>query len=83
MESIRLVLVVASSKRWEVHHIDVKRAFLHGDLEEDIYMKQHEGFIDDPSLVCKLRKSLYGLKQSPRAWYSNKDAFLISKKFER
>ena len=83
MDSIRLVLAIAASKRWEVHHMDVKSAFLHGYLEEDIYMKKPEGFIDDPSLVCRLRKSLYGLKQAPRAWYSNMDAFLISKKFER
>ena len=56
MDSIRLVLVVAASKRWEVHHMDVKSAFLHGDLKEEIYMKQPKGFIDDPSLVCSLRK---------------------------
>ena len=62
--------------------MDVKSAFLHGDLEEEFYMKQPEGLIDDPSLVCRLGKSLYGLKQSPRAWYSKMDAFLISQKFE-
>ena len=49
MDSIRMVLVIVASKRWEVHHMDVKSAFLHGDLEEEIYMKQPEGFIDDPS----------------------------------
>ena len=63
--------------------MDVKSAFLHGYLKEEIYMKQPEGFIDDPSLVCRLRKSLYQLKQAPRAWYSKMDAFLISQKFER
>ena len=63
--------------------MDVKSAFLYGDLEEDIYMKQLEGFIDDPSLVFRPRKSLYGLKQAPRAWYSKMDTFLISQKFER
>ena len=46
-------------------------------------MKQLEGFIDDPSLVCRLKKSLYGLKQAPRACYSKMDTFLISQKFER
>ena len=56
IDSIRLVLAIVASKRWEVHHMDVKSAFLHGDLEEEIYMKQPEGFIDDPSLVCRLRK---------------------------
>ena len=67
MTSIKLVLAVAASKGWEVHHMDVKSAFHHGDLKEDIYMKQPEGFINDTSLVCKLRKSLYGLIQAPRA----------------
>ena len=83
MDSIRLVLAIVASKRWELHHMDVKSAFLHGDLEEEIYMKQPEGFIDDPSLVYRLRKSLYGLKQSPRTWYSKMDPFLMSQKIER
>ena len=77
MDSIRLVLAIAASKRWEVHHMDVKSAFLHGDLKEYIYMKQPEEFIEDPSLVWRLRKSLYGIKQALRAWYSKMDAFLI------
>ena len=81
--SIRMVLAVVASKRREVHHMDVKSSFLHGDLEEEIYMKQPEGFIDDPSLVYILRKSLYGLKQAPREWYSMMDSFLIYQKFER
>ena len=63
--------------------MDVKSAFLHGDLEEEIYMKQPKGFIDDHSLVCRLIQSLYRLKQAPRAWYSKMDSFLISQKFER
>ena len=83
MDSIRLVLAIAASKRWEVHHMDVKSAFLLGDLKEEIYMKQPKGYIEDSSLVCKLRKYLYGLKQAPRAWYSKMDAFLMSHKFER
>ena len=77
MDSIGLVLAVAASKRWEVHHIDVKSAFLHGDLKEGIYMKQPEGYIKDSSLVFKLRKYLYGLKQAPRAWNSKMDSFLM------
>ena len=81
IDSIRLVLAIVASKRWEVHHMDVKSAFLHGDLEEEIYMKQPEGFIDDPSLVCRPRKSLYGIKQSPRAWYFKMDSFVISQNF--
>ena len=63
--------------------MDVKSAFLHGDLEEEIYMRQPEGNTEDSSLVCKLRKYLYGIKKSLRAWYDKMDAFLLSHKFER
>ena len=83
MDSICLVLTISASKHWEVHHMDVKPAFLHGDIHEKIYMKHPEGFISDPSLVCKLKKSLYGLKQAPREWYSKMDAFLLSQNFQR
>ena len=54
MDSIRLVLEISASKHWEVHHMDVNSAFIHGYLHEDIYMKQLDGYITDPSLVCKL-----------------------------
>ena len=56
----------------------MKTAFLHGDLEEDLYMIQPEGFIaqEQENLVCKLRKSLYGLKQAPRQWYKKFDSFM-------
>eukprot|EP00253_Pinus_taeda_P028262 PITA_28262 len=68
MNSICLVLSLAASLKWEVHQMDVKSAFLHGDLHEEIYMEQPIGFIQtDSSLVCRLKKSLYGLKQAPRA----------------
>eukprot|EP00253_Pinus_taeda_P029202 PITA_29202 len=68
MNSIRLFLSLAASLKWEVHQMDVKSAFLHGDLHEEIYMEQPIGFIQtDSSLVCQLRKSLYGLKQAPQA----------------
>ena len=63
--------------------MDVKSAFFHTELKEEIYMKQPEGYIEDSSLVYKLRKSLYGLKQAQRAQYSKMDAFLMSHKFER
>ena len=58
--------------------MDVKTTFLHGDLEEEIYMKQPEGFAvkGKKELVCKLKKSLYGLKQSPRMWYQKFDTFI-------
>eukprot|EP00253_Pinus_taeda_P023224 PITA_23224 len=65
--------------------MDVKTTFLHGDLEEEIYMKQPEGFAvkGKKELVCKLKKSLYGLKQSPRKWYQKFDTFIRGLGFTR
>eukprot|EP00253_Pinus_taeda_P019857 PITA_19857 len=84
MNSIRLVLSLAASLKWEVHQMDVKSAFLHGDLHEEIYMEQPICFIQtDSSLVCRLKKSLYGLKQAPRAWYAKRDSFLLESGFSR
>eukprot|EP00253_Pinus_taeda_P014168 PITA_14168 len=84
MNSIRLVLFLAASFKWEVHQMDVKFAFLHGDFHEEIYMEKPIGFIQiDSSLVCRLRKSLYGLKQAPRAWYAKMDSFLLESGFSR
>jgi hypothetical protein len=84
MNSIRLVLALAGSHKWEVHQMDVKSAFLHGDLQKEIYMEQPPGYVqNDSSLVFRLKKSLYGLKQAPRAWYAKMDSFLIATGFSR
>eukprot|EP00253_Pinus_taeda_P011265 PITA_11265 len=83
MDSICLTLAIAVAQGWEVHQMDVKNAFLHGDLSEEIYMEQLHGFIQDSSLVCTLKKSLYSLKQAPRAWYAKMDSFLLLQNFER
>ncbi|GKC56778.1 putative RNA-directed DNA polymerase, partial [Tanacetum coccineum] len=71
MGSIRVVLGLAASLDLEVEQIDVKIAFLHGDLDKEIYMEQPEGFQvkGKEGYVCRLQKSLYGLKQAPRQWY--------------
>ena len=63
--------------------MDVKCAFLNGYLTKDIYMQKLEGFVSNPSLVCRLKKSLYGIKQAPRAWYATIDGFLLSLSFVR
>jgi len=67
MDSIRLALAIAASKKWEVYHMDVMCAFLNGDLTKEIYMQQPQGFFCNPSFVCRSKKSLYGIKQAPRA----------------
>jgi hypothetical protein len=81
MDSIRLALDIVIAKGWEFHQKDVNNAFLHSDLSEEIYMEQPQGFMQDSSLVCRLKKSLYGLKQATRAWYSNMESYLLSQNF--
>lgn len=75
----RAVLDVALNRGWEVKQLDVKNAFLHGTISEDIYMHQPPGFVDKkhPHYVCKLEKALYGLKQAPRAWNARFSQYLL------
>ncbi|RVX18665.1 Retrovirus-related Pol polyprotein from transposon TNT 1-94 [Vitis vinifera] len=70
--SVRLLLSMAAMCSWPLYQLDIKNVFLHGDLAEEVYMEQPPGFVaqGESSLVCRLRRSLYGLKQSPRAWFS-------------
>jgi len=83
--SLRTVLALAAAEDMEVHTMDVSSAFLNGDLDEEIYMAQPEGFAapGQEHLVCRLKKSLYGLKQSPRQWYQKLHATFVSLGFSR
>ena len=85
MTTIRLVLGIVASEDLHLEQMDVKTAFLHGDLDEDIYMMQPEGFpiVGKENLVCKLKKSLYGLKQAPRQWYLRFDSFMRKSGYNR
>ena len=69
--SVRLLLSMAAMSSWPLYQLDIKNAFLHVDLIKEVYMGQPPGFVaqGDSSLVCRLRRSLYGLKQSPQAWF--------------
>lgn len=82
--TIRVILSLAVSCGWSLRQLDVQNAFLHGLLEEDVYMHQPPGFEDpnQPNYVCKLDKALYGLKQAPRAWYSRLSERLIQLGFK-
>ncbi|MGI4816432.1 MAG: reverse transcriptase domain-containing protein, partial [Janthinobacterium lividum] len=82
LETVRALLGVAVQRGWNIKQFDVKTAFLYGALEEDLYMKQPRGFEDGTGRVCKLIRSLYGLKQSPKCWYKCLVEFLKEKHFK-
>ncbi|GJW90879.1 zinc finger, CCHC-type containing protein [Tanacetum coccineum] len=83
--TIRLLLALASIHNLVIHQMDVKTAFLNGDLDEEVYMKQPEGFVmpGNEHKVCKLVKSLYGLKQAPKQWHQKFDETSIGKAIRR
>jgi hypothetical protein len=85
LEAIRLLLALASNQGWKVHHMDVKLAFLNGDLREEVYGSQPPGFIErgKEHLVLRLNKALYGLHQAPRAWNKKLDESLLSVGFSQ
>lgn len=78
--TIRVVLSIAASQSWPLHQLDVKNAFLHGNLSETVFCQQPSGFVDsrNPKHVCRLHKSLYGLKQAPRTWFLKFTTYLLS-----
>jgi hypothetical protein len=80
LESVRLLLSIATKEGWEVDHMDVKSAFLNGNLVEEVYVAQPAGFVakGEEHNVLKLKKALYGLRQAPRAWNAKLDNSLLS-----
>jgi len=83
LTTIRVVLALCAAFDLHLEQLDVKTAFLHGELEEEIYMLQPEGFKEKENLVCRLNKSLYGLKKAPRCWYKRFDSFIISLRYNK
>ncbi|GJZ07624.1 retrovirus-related pol polyprotein from transposon TNT 1-94 [Tanacetum coccineum] len=85
IEAIRILIANAASKNMNIYQMDVKTTFLNGELKEEVYVNQPEGFIDPdhPTHVYPLKKALYGLKQAPRAWYNTVSRFLLDNKFSK
>ncbi|KAG8481238.1 hypothetical protein CXB51_026069 [Gossypium anomalum] len=85
LDTIKLLFSLAAQKKWQIHQLDVKSAFLNGFLKEEIYIEQPDGFQvqGQEDKVYRLKKALYGLKQAPRAWYDRVDAYLSKLGFEK
>ncbi|GKC09467.1 retrovirus-related pol polyprotein from transposon TNT 1-94, partial [Tanacetum coccineum] len=85
IEAIRIFIANAASKNMTIYQMDVKTSFLNGELKEEVYVSQPEGFVDPdhPTHVYRLKKALYGLKQAPRAWYDTLSRFLLDNKFSK
>ncbi|GJV06702.1 retrovirus-related pol polyprotein from transposon TNT 1-94 [Tanacetum coccineum] len=85
IEAIRIFIANAASKNMTIYQMDVKTAFLNGELKEEVYVSQPEGFVDPDhqTHVYRLKKALYGLKQAPRAWYDTLSRFFLDNKFSK
>jgi hypothetical protein len=83
MITIRAIIVMAATKGWSLHQMDVKNVFFHGDLQE-VYMEQPLGYVDQthPNLVYRLKKALYSLKQAPKAWSDKIGQYFVTSEFQ-
>jgi len=79
------VIAIAAQNSWPIFQLDVKSTFLHGNLEEDVFIEQPPGYIkvSNKHKVYKLKKALYGLKQAPRAWYSRIETYFVKVGFQK
>jgi hypothetical protein len=84
MTTIRVIIAKAVAKGWSLHQMDVKNDFLHGDLQEEVYMEQPPGYVDQthPNLLCRLKKALYGLKQALITWSNKIGQYLVTSGFK-
>ncbi|GAA0171472.1 transmembrane signal receptor [Lithospermum erythrorhizon] len=85
MDTIRMMINIAAQKKWKIHQLDVKSAFLQGEISENVYVDQPQGYEikGKEHKVYKLQKALYGLKQAPRAWFSNLETHFTQEGFSR
>ncbi|GKB95830.1 retrovirus-related pol polyprotein from transposon TNT 1-94 [Tanacetum coccineum] len=85
IKAIRIFIRNAANKNMPIYQMDVKTIFLNGELREEVYVSQPEGFVDqdNPTHVYKLKKALYGLKKAPCAWYDMLSSFILSQKFSK
>jgi len=85
MDTVRLIIALAAKKGWLIYQLDVKSAFLHGELSKDLFVEQPKGYEQkgNEHKVYKLHKALYGLKQAPRAWFSRIEAYFTHEAFQK
>jgi hypothetical protein len=85
LNSIRMLIALARKHHWKLHQLDVKFCFLNGELKEEVYLTQPKGFVKSGQehLVCKLKKTVYGMKQAPRSWHEKIDCFFLQQGFMR
>lgn len=84
-DTIQLVISLVAQNNWSIFQFDVKSSFLHGKLEEQVFVSQPPGYVKkrEEGKVYRLKKALYGLKQAPRAWYSQIETYFVQENFKK